>query len=321
MMLGSGVSESAHATAQCDRYSPTAGSGRRCGRWGACLRRRVVSRHNRRQSFTGWRNLISTEPSTTHATSTYVLGHADVEVRRLLLQARLYDNDTEHALHRAGLRPGMRVLDVGCGPGDVSFVAARLVGPAGTVLGVDAAAEIIEVARTRAAELGPSWVSFEQATIADITLDELVDAAVGRLILMHLPDPESALRQLAMRPGGVIAFCETDIGAVRSIPETPQFRAVTEGIVSAFRAVGLDPGFGTTLYSLFQRAGLPSPQLSLAAPIGGVNNPDIFAYAMEVWRLMLPIAEQLGLVTNDLADIDTLLPRWREEAARQARSS
>jgi ubiquinone/menaquinone biosynthesis C-methylase UbiE len=260
---------------------------------------------------------MSTEPSAAHATSTYVLGHADVEIQRLLLQARLYDNDTEHALRRAGLRPGMRVLDVGCGPGDVSFVAARLVGPAGTVLGVDAAAEIIEVARTRAAEQGLSWVSFEQTTIADIALHEPVDAVIGRLILMHLPDPVSALRQLAglLPPGGVIAFCETDISGVRSVPETPHFRAVTEGITSAFRGVGLDPEFGTTLHSLFQRAGLPAPQLTLAAPIGGINEPDIFAYAMEVWRLMLPVAEQLGSVTNDLADIDTLLPRWREEAA------
>ena len=259
---------------------------------------------------------MGTEPSATHTTSSYVLGHADVEIRRLLLQARLYDNDTERALHRAGLRPGMRVLDVGCGPGDVSFVAARLVGPGGNVLGVDAAAEIIGVARARAAEQGLSWVSFEQATIADIAMDKPVDAVVGRLILMHLPDPVSALRQLAalVRPGGVIAFCENDLGAVRSVPETPQFRAVTEGIVSAFRALGLDPGFGMTLHSLFQRAGLPPPQLTLAAPIGGVNDSDIFAYAMEVWRLMLPVAEQLGLVTDDLADIDTLLARWRDEA-------
>jgi SAM-dependent methyltransferase len=260
---------------------------------------------------------MSSESSATHATSTYALGHADVEIQRLLLQARLYDNDTEHALHRAGLRPGMRVLDVGCGPGDVSFVAARLVGPTGTVLGVDAAAEIIDLARSRAAEQGLSWVKFEQATIGDITLDEQVDAVIGRLILMHLPDPVSALRQLAglVRPGGVIAFCETDIGAVRSVPETPQFRAVSAGILAGFRAVGLDPGFGTTLHGLFRRAGLPSPQLTLAAPIGGADNPDIFTYAMEVWRLVLPVADQLGLVTEDLADIDTLLPRWRAEAA------
>ncbi len=260
---------------------------------------------------------MSTEPSATHVTSTYALGHADVEIQRLLLQARLYDNDTEHALRRAGLRPGMRVLDVGCGPGDVSFVAARLVGPTGTVLGVDAAAEIVEVARSRAAEQGLSWVKFEQATIGDITLDEPVDAVIGRLILMHLPDPVSALRQLAglVRPGGVIAFCETDIGAVRSVPETPQFRAVSDGILAGFRAVGLDPAFGTTLHGLFRRAGLPAPQLTLAAPIGGVDNPDIFSYAMEVWRLVLPVAEQLGLVSEDLADIDTVLARWRAEAA------
>jgi 2-polyprenyl-3-methyl-5-hydroxy-6-metoxy-1,4-benzoquinol methylase len=260
---------------------------------------------------------MSTQPTAKPAESTYALGHADVEVRRLLLQARLYDSDTEHALRRAGLRPGMRVLDVGCGPGDVSFVGARLVGPTGTVLGVDAAADIVELARTRAAEQRLSTVSFEQIMIADITLDEPVDALIGRLILVHLPDPVSALRQLAglVRPGGLVAFCETDISAVRSVPDTPQFRAVAAGIVSAFRAVGLDPAFGTTLHSLFQRAGLAAPQLALAAPIGGVNDPEIFAYAMEVWRLMLPVAERLGLVTDELADVDLLLPRWQEEAA------
>jgi SAM-dependent methyltransferase len=251
------------------------------------------------------------------ASTTYALGHADAEVRRLLLQARLYDDDTEHALRQAGLRPGMRVLDVGCGPGDVSFVAARLVGPTGTVLGVDAVDSVVEFARARAAELGLSGVSFQQSTIDNLVLDEPVDAVIGRLILMHLPDPASALRQLArlVRPGGVVAFSETDIGATRSIPDTPQFRAVTDGIVSAFRAMGLDPEFGTTLHGLFQRAGLPAPHLKLAAAIGGVDNLDIFAYAMEVWRLVLPIVERLGLVTDDLTDIDKLAALWREEAA------
>jgi 2-polyprenyl-3-methyl-5-hydroxy-6-metoxy-1,4-benzoquinol methylase len=74
-------------------------------------------------------------------------------------------------------------------------------------------------ARTRAAERGLSTVKFEQTTIDDIAVDE-VDAVIGRLILMHLPDPISTLRHFAglVRPGGVIAFCELDIGAVRSVP-------------------------------------------------------------------------------------------------------
>jgi choline dehydrogenase-like flavoprotein len=85
--------------------------------------------------------------------STYVLGHVDTEIRRLVLQARLYDEFTEHALRLAGLQPGMRVVDVGCAPGDVSFIAARLVGPQGSVLGVDAAPNVIDLARIRGAAI------------------------------------------------------------------------------------------------------------------------------------------------------------------------
>jgi ubiquinone/menaquinone biosynthesis C-methylase UbiE len=250
------------------------------------------------------------------AASTYVLGHADIEIQRLLLQGRLYNDHTEHALRRAGLRPGMRVLDVGCGPGDVSFVAARLVGPTGTVLGVDASSDVVEFARARAAERGLSTVKFEQTTIADIAVDE-VDAVIGRLILMHLADPISTLRQLAglVRPGGLIAFCEFDIGAVRSVPDSPLSRALVDGIVRAFQGAGLDAAFGATLHTLFRQAGLGVPQLTLAAPVGTARDTDVWAYAVEVWRLFLPLAEQLGLVADELADIDTVLPRMLEQAA------
>ena len=250
------------------------------------------------------------------AASTYVLGHADIEIQRLLLQGRLYNDHTEHALRLAGLRPGMRVLDVGCGPGDVSFVAAKLVGPTGTVLGVDAANDVVEFARGRAAERGLSTVKFEQTTIADITVDE-VDAVIGRLILMHLHDPVSTLRQFArlVRPGGLIAFCEFDIGAARSIPYSPLSRVLVDAIVGAFQGVGLDPAFGAKMHTLFRQAGLGAPQLTLAAPIGTANDADAWAYVVDVWRLLFPLAEQLGLVSDELSDIATLLPRALEQAA------
>jgi SAM-dependent methyltransferase len=256
---------------------------------------------------------MSTTPSTS---GTYVLGHADVEVQRLLLQGRLYDGYTEHALRLAGLRPGMRVLDVGSGPGDVSFVAARLVGPSGSVLGVDAAPDMIELARARAAERRLPAVRFTQAAIDAIALDEPVDAVIGRLILMHLPDPAATLRRLGsfVRPGGVIAFSENDITATRSVPDLPLFGRVTAGIVRAFEAMGLSAQFGTTLHTVFADAGLGAPQLILGTPIGTAADTDILAYAAEVWRLVSPIAQQQGFAIDELADIDEFVPRFREEA-------
>jgi len=250
------------------------------------------------------------------AASTYALGHASIEIQRLLLQGRLYHDHTEHALRRAGLRPGMRVLDVGSGPGDVSFIAGQIVGPTGSVLGVDASSDVVEFARARAAERGLSTVSFDQATIADIAVNE-VDAVIGRLILMHLPDPVSTLRQLAslVRPGGLIAFCEFDIGAVRSIPDSPLSRTLVDAIGRVLQSVGLDPAFGTTLHTLFQQAGLGTPQLTLAAPVGTAHDAEAWAYSVEVWRLLYPLAEQLGLASGELADIDTLLPRMLAQAA------
>jgi SAM-dependent methyltransferase len=259
---------------------------------------------------------MTTTPSAAQSASTYVLGHADAEVQRLLLQGRLYDDYTEHAFRLAGLRPGMRVLDIGSGPGDVSFVAARLVGPTGTVLGVDAAPEMIDLARARAAEQGLSAVHFERAAVDAITLDEPVDAVVGRLILMHLPDPAATLRRLSslVRPGGVIAFSENDITGTHSIPELPLFGRVTAGIVRAFEAMGLSARFGTTLHTVFADAGLGDPRLTLGTPIGTAADSDILAYAAEVWRLVSPVAQQLGLEIDELADIDGFVPRFREEA-------
>ncbi|MGD1254799.1 class I SAM-dependent methyltransferase [Mycobacterium seoulense] len=259
---------------------------------------------------------MSTTPSSSATGSTYVLGHADVEVQRLLLQGRLYDHYTEHALRLAGLRPGMRVLDIGCGPGDVSFIAARLVGPAGSVLGVDAAPKMIELARARAAEQGLSTVHFIQSAIDAIEVHEPVDAVVGRLILMHLPDPATTLRRLSslVRPGGVIAFSENDITGASSVPDMPLFGQVTEGIVRAFEAMGLSPRFGTTLHTIFADAGLGAPRLTLGTPIGTAADTDILAYAAEVWRLVSPIARQGGFAIDEVADIDNFVPRFREEA-------
>jgi ubiquinone/menaquinone biosynthesis C-methylase UbiE len=256
------------------------------------------------------------EASTRSADSTYVFGHVDHEVGRLLLQGRLYDEFTEHVLRLAGLQPGMQVLDVGSGPGDVSFAAARIVGPTGTVLGVDAAADIVELARKRAADKRLLNVHFETTTIDDLSLNGHVDAVIGRLILMHLPDPVAALRNLAarLRPGGIVSFIEVDSTASYSAPELPLWRAIIDGTAAALTGVGIDPAFGTQLHTVFELAGLVTPRLTLGTAARRADDPDIVAYGVDSWRAVLPLAERVGKVPDELVDLDTLAQRLHDQA-------
>ena len=77
----------------------------------------------------------------------YILGHAASELDRLIRQAAFFGDLTAHTLKLAGLGPGMRVLDVGCGAGDVSLLAASIVGPSGSVTGVDMNADTVKLAQ------------------------------------------------------------------------------------------------------------------------------------------------------------------------------
>lgn len=133
---------------------------------------------------------------------------------------------TERLLSDAGITPGMRVLDVGCGSGDVSFLLAQLVGEEGQVIGVDLDSRPLVLARERAATLGFANVSFQEGGF-DLFSDEPAsfDAVVGRRVLMYQPEPIEHLHHLlnALRPGGLIVFQEHDSAMVRPsrVPATP----------------------------------------------------------------------------------------------------
>ena len=95
----------------------------------------------------------------------YALGYSEDEARRLASQAAFLEDLTADVLRRAGIGSGMEVLDLGCGVGDVSVLAARMVGECGAVLGIDRAASSVEMARRRAAALGARNVRFETAEL------------------------------------------------------------------------------------------------------------------------------------------------------------
>ena len=106
----------------------------------------------------------------------------------------------------------MRVLDVGSGSGDVSLLAADLVGSHGHVVGVDRSPAAVERARTRAFRRNLRNVSFEVGDPASMHFDRPFDAIIGRFVLMYQDDPVTSLRNIMryLREGGVVAFQELD---------------------------------------------------------------------------------------------------------------
>jgi len=88
----------------------------------------------------------------------YILGHSASEIQRLQTQAEILRPITERLLLNAGIRPGMRVLDIGCGAGDVAMLAGEMVGPSGAVIGIDRNSEVLATARDRAQASGLSHI-------------------------------------------------------------------------------------------------------------------------------------------------------------------
>lgn len=249
------------------------------------------------------------------AGTSYALGHSDREISRLSTQARMFEPFTRRMLEQAGVAPGMRVLDVGCGSGDVAFLCAALVGEAGELLGMDKAPAAVETARRRAEAAGLKNVTFAVGDPSEAAFEKPFDAVVGRLVLMHQPGPVAMLRKLAsfVRAGGVIAFQEFDLPGARSFPPSPSFEKSMQWLLAAFTVAGTDTRMGVKLHAAFVEAGLPAPAMSLDAGIwGGENNPAA-AMLAEVIRSLLPMIEKAGIATAVEVDVDSLRDRIQQE--------
>jgi SAM-dependent methyltransferase len=266
-------------------------------------------------------SLLSEQPSGIEKepaapTQEYVLGDAESELRRLVSQSRLIGDITEQVMQRAGIKPGMSVLDCGCGVGDVSFLTARLVGSAGRVLGIDRSVAGINRARERAAEAGLRNVSFEVVDdLAGYRSRAPVDAVVGRLILMYLPDPAAVLSHFArqIRPGGLIVFQELVLSMCRSEPSCRLAERCREWVHDTFVQAGADIEMGWKLFATFQRAGLPDPEMLLGSPVGAGPESPMYRHIAETVRSLLPMMEHYGVASAEEVMVDDLADRLRME--------
>ncbi len=150
----------------------------------------------------------------------------DVERRRLD-----FAEATERMLEAAGLVPGNHVLDIAAGTGDQSILAARRVGPGGSVLATDISAEMLTITAHVAKREGLTMITTRVMDAQQLNLqDNAFDAVICRLALMLIPNLKLALREIqrVLKPGGKLA------ALVWSVPENNPLFALPLAIVSQY---------------------------------------------------------------------------------------
>lgn len=253
--------------------------------------------------------------------ASYVLGHSEIEIRRLLRQAEMLRPITERLLKLSGLKEGMQVLDMGCGAGDLTMLAARIVGPAGSVVGVDQNSEAISLARRRAAEANLANVSFEVAALPALEGPRVFDAAIGRYLLVHQPTPAAFLRAIArfIRPGGLMVCHEVyPRFALCSSPNVAPWEQIGALLRSA--AVRL-PGVGACedMHQTFEKAGFRVGEVYYEIPVAQDAQSPLIDWVASSARAFLPLAEAEGTV--NLAAFDPVtLEQTSRDAIRNAGS-
>jgi ubiquinone/menaquinone biosynthesis C-methylase UbiE len=247
--------------------------------------------------------------------ASYVMGHDDRERRRLVLQASLLGPFTEQLFRRAGISSGMNVLDIGCGVGDVSLLAARLVGRHGSVTSVDFDAAALAKLKARASAVGAENIETVQANVEEWQPARKFDAVIGRHILIHTKDPLAVLRACGamLYPRGLAAFHEFDFSVVhRAWPPTPfQHRIMRE--FEKFFAQTIHADMGSRLWTLLMEAGFERPDCRVEYPMSGGPDSPYYEWIAESFRSILPRAVSIGIIQDGEFDIDTLEQRLREE--------
>jgi 2-polyprenyl-3-methyl-5-hydroxy-6-metoxy-1,4-benzoquinol methylase len=247
----------------------------------------------------------------------YVLGRSETESQRLVKQASFLRPSTERVFRKAGITEGMHVLDLGCGAGDVSFLAAELVGPTGSVVGIDVDPGVLAFARERANASELTWVRFEERAIDSFTTTQPFDAVVGRFVLIYQADPVATLRLVSylVRPGGLIVVQEPDFHVgISTAPTVVLWQHVQHWIAETFRKGGVHYDIGGRLYHVFRRAGLPGPAvLEHISAGGGAAMRPYCENSAGIVRSLLPRMEQFGIATAAEVQVDTLAERLEHE--------
>jgi ubiquinone/menaquinone biosynthesis C-methylase UbiE len=223
--------------------------------------------------------------------------------------------DVSAAFFLPFLKPGMRLLDVGCGPGSITVGLAQRTEPAETI-GIDPSASVIETARSRAEAKAARHLTFEVGNIYEPRFAaESFEAVFAHQVLQHLGQPVEALRRIRtlLAPGGVVGVRDVDWGSTTFYPENQGIRRFLALYYELARRNGGEPNAGRYLRLWFREAGFAEARVTTST----VSYTDEAAtrewgdtYAERTLHSNLADkALEFGIVTR--AELEDIAAAWR----------
>src|SRR5215472_11588629 len=228
----------------------------------------------------------------------YVLATGEAAAHRLQILHEIYGPGAQQVLTEAGIRPGMRVADLGCGVGMVTRLLAEMVGPKGQVVGVDYSPAQVQEARKLLPDSMTNVTFVEASAVATGLPRESFDLVYSRFLLIHLTGPHLALREMyhLLKPNGTLVCEDGDLTTAGSEPYS-KLQAFSYLFAWLGPARGVDYTLGRRLFHMVREANFQSPQIKF--------NQPAFACGEKKRLLELSVAEagpafvDAGLITHE----------------------
>lgn len=198
-----------------------------------------------------------------------------------VLGRRTVENSNRNLLKY--LRPGIRVLDVGCGSGAITRSIAEKVGLTGWVLGIDPNKGLIEQARQNSEN--QTGLAFEQDDVYTFTTSEQFDVVTCARTLQWLAQPKEALTNLKrfVKPGGYLAVLDFNHEKLAWTPEPPKaMRLFYDAFLQWRQDAGFDNAIADHLHELMLQVGFMNVQVELQLELSLKSDPD-FAVTSRLW--------------------------------------
>lgn len=251
----------------------------------------------------------------------YLLGRGPAEEARLKRQIANLAPDSDAQFERIGIKPGERVIDLGCGPGGVLHLLGKRVGVTGSVLGLERSPHFVDMARRFVADNALPQVEVREGDAYDTGLERgSFDGAHMRLVLVNVPEPQRIVREMValVRPGGWVASFEADFVAHFCDPALPAWDRLLGAYVTYSAAQGIDLFIGRRTHRLFHEAGLTDIHVDAVYhvyPLGHDRRPMLYEFVNNVREKMIDqgfiaqydLETDMAALETHLADPDVLV--------------